>query len=118
MFGTSGIRGPVGETVTAQTALAVGRALASDGADWVVVGRDLRETGPMLIDAASAGPRVRRRYGGAGPHDAGTASPPPGSGARGRRSIGPTSATRVPPARPNGSQPSHPIGVTDERKDD
>ena len=118
MFGTSGIRGPVGETVTAQTALAVGRALASDGADRVVVGRDPPETGSMLVDAVSAGPRVRRRYGGAGPHDAGTASPPPGSGARGRRSIGPTSATRVPPARPNGSQPSHPIGVTDERKDD
>ena len=57
VFGTSGIRGPVGETVTAQTALAVGRALASDGADRVVVGRDPRETGSMLVDAVSAGLR-------------------------------------------------------------
>ncbi|TKX82852.1 hypothetical protein EXE43_27270, partial [Halorubrum sp. SS5] len=40
MFGTSGVRGPVGEAVTADLALDVGRALATDGAETVVVGRD------------------------------------------------------------------------------
>ncbi|UIP01323.1 phosphoglucosamine mutase (plasmid) [Halobaculum sp. CBA1158] len=57
MFGTSGIRGPIGETVTAELALDVGRAVASEGADRVVVGRDTRETGPALVDALSAGLR-------------------------------------------------------------
>jgi phosphoglucosamine mutase len=56
MFGTSGIRGPVGEDVTADLALAVGRALAVD-ADRVVVGRDPRESGQFLADAAAAGLR-------------------------------------------------------------
>jgi phosphoglucosamine mutase len=56
MFGTSGIRGPVGETVTAELALAVGRALAVD-ADRVVVGRDPRESGHILEDALAAGLR-------------------------------------------------------------
>ncbi len=54
MFGTSGIRGPVGEVVTPELAVAVGRALAVD-ADRVVVGRDPRETGPALASALSAG---------------------------------------------------------------
>jgi phosphoglucosamine mutase len=56
MFGTSGIRGPVGETVTADLALAVGRALGID-ADRVVVGRDPRESGRLLTDALAAGLR-------------------------------------------------------------
>jgi phosphoglucosamine mutase len=56
MFGTSGIRGPVGETVTADLALAVGRALGVD-ADRVVVGRDPRESGRLLTDALAAGLR-------------------------------------------------------------
>ncbi|GAB3706524.1 phosphopentomutase/phosphoglucosamine mutase [Halorubrum pallidum] len=55
MFGTSGVRGPVGETVTADLALDIGRALASDGADTVVVGRDARESGATLLRALSAG---------------------------------------------------------------
>ncbi|TQQ81009.1 phosphoglucosamine mutase [Halonotius terrestris] len=55
MFGTSGIRGPVGETVTADLALAVGRAVATDGADTVVIGRDARDSGRFLADAAAAG---------------------------------------------------------------
>jgi len=54
MFGTSGIRGPVGETVTARLALDVGRALGVD-ADRVVVGRDARESGRPLVDAFAAG---------------------------------------------------------------
>ena len=56
MFGTSGIRGPVGEAVTADLALSVGRALGA-GADRVVVGRDPRESGELLLDALAAGLR-------------------------------------------------------------
>jgi len=56
MFGTSGIRGPVGETVTADLALSVGRALGV-AADRVVVGRDPRESGRLLTDAFAAGLR-------------------------------------------------------------
>jgi len=56
MFGTSGIRGPVGDAVTADLALRVGRALGID-ADRVVVGRDPRESGRLLTDALAAGLR-------------------------------------------------------------
>ena len=55
MFGTSGIRGRVGDAVTAELALSVGRAVASEGYERVVVGRDVRESGSMLVDAVSAG---------------------------------------------------------------
>ena len=55
MFGTSGVRGPVGEDLTADLALDVGRALATDGAECVVVGRDARDSGPMLSRALTAG---------------------------------------------------------------
>ena len=55
MFGTSGIRGPIGETVTADTALSVGRALASEGYQTVVIGRDPRDSGRMLAKALSSG---------------------------------------------------------------
>ncbi|MFC4549531.1 phosphoglucosamine mutase [Halorussus sp. GCM10023401] len=57
MFGTSGVRGPVGDEVTADLALSVGRALASEGYDRVVVGRDARTSSPLLADAAAAGLR-------------------------------------------------------------
>ncbi|GGN16719.1 phosphoglucosamine mutase [Halarchaeum nitratireducens] len=53
-FGTSGIRGRVGEDVTADLALHVGRALAAD-AETVVVGRDPRPSGTVLADALAAG---------------------------------------------------------------
>ena len=56
MFGTSGIRGPVGEAVTADLALAVGRALGVD-TERVTVGRDPRESGLLLTDALTAGLR-------------------------------------------------------------
>jgi phosphoglucosamine mutase len=56
MFGTSGIRGPVGDEVTADLALAVGRALGAD-TDRVVAGRDARESGRTLLDALTAGLR-------------------------------------------------------------
>ena len=55
MFGTSGVRGPIGETVTADLALDVGRALATDGAETVVIGRDARDSGRMLRRALVAG---------------------------------------------------------------
>lgn len=57
VFGTSGIRGRVGTDVTADLALSVGRAVAAEGADRVVVGRDPRETGEMLGTALQAGLR-------------------------------------------------------------
>ena len=55
MFGTSGVRGRVGETVTAELALSIGRAVATDGASAVLLGRDARETGRFLADAVAAG---------------------------------------------------------------
>ena len=55
MFGTSGIRGPVGETVTADLAVDVGRAVATDDAECVLVARDARESGGFLTDAVAAG---------------------------------------------------------------
>jgi phosphoglucosamine mutase len=56
MFGTSGIRGPVGDEVTASLAHSVGRAVGVD-ADTVVVGRDPRDSGEFLADALTAGLR-------------------------------------------------------------
>jgi phosphoglucosamine mutase len=56
MFGTSGVRGRVGESVTAGVALSVGRAVGSD-TDRVVVGRDARTTGETLQSAVVAGLR-------------------------------------------------------------
>lgn len=56
MFGTSGIRGPVGDEVTASLALSVGRALGVE-TDRVVVGRDPRESGETLQSALAAGLR-------------------------------------------------------------
>lgn len=57
MFGTSGIRGPVGETATADTAVDLAHALAACGYGRVVVGRDARESGAALTDALTAGLR-------------------------------------------------------------
>ncbi|EMA65311.1 phosphoglucosamine mutase [Halorubrum aidingense JCM 13560] len=54
MFGTSGVRGPIGETVTAALALDIARAVAVD-ADRIVVGRDARDSGRALVDAVAAG---------------------------------------------------------------
>ncbi|MDJ1434110.1 phosphoglucosamine mutase [Halostagnicola sp. A-GB9-2] len=55
MFGTSGIRGRVGDDVTAGLALEIGRALGSNGYDRIVIGRDSRASGTMLLDALAAG---------------------------------------------------------------
>lgn len=56
MFGTSGIRGPVGDEITSSLALSVGHALGVDS-DRVVVGRDPRQSGTILLDALAAGLR-------------------------------------------------------------
>jgi len=58
LFGTDGVRGVAGEKITAELALAIGRAATSlAGAErpQVVVLRDTRESGPMLESAFAAG---------------------------------------------------------------
>ncbi len=55
MFGTSGVRGRVGEEITAALALDIGRAMVTDGAETIVLGRDARESGRTLSRAVSAG---------------------------------------------------------------
>jgi phosphoglucosamine mutase len=57
MFGTSGIRGRFRIDVTATLAVELGQAIAINGADRIVVGRDPRTTGALLADAVSAGAR-------------------------------------------------------------
>jgi phosphoglucosamine mutase len=57
MFGTSGIRGEVGTEITADLAHRVGRALAAEGHETVVVGRDARESGSLIADAVCTGLR-------------------------------------------------------------
>ncbi|WP_280537845.1 phosphoglucosamine mutase [Halopenitus sp. POP-27] len=54
MFGTSGVRGPVGEEITAALAVSIGRALGME-TDAVVVGRDVRDSGRAFVDALAAG---------------------------------------------------------------
>jgi len=54
MFGTGGIRGPIGETIGTKLALRLGRALGTH-AESVVVGRDVRDSGPMLEHALVSG---------------------------------------------------------------
>ena len=54
MFGTSGVRGVVGEKVTTDLALRVGAAVGED-AGTVTVGRDTRVTGKALEDAVVSG---------------------------------------------------------------
>jgi len=58
LFGTDGVRGPVGEKLTAELALALGRATAEDlGAErpQVLIIRDTRESGHMLESALASG---------------------------------------------------------------
>jgi len=64
MFGTSGVRGVVGEKVTTELALRVGAAVGEDVGE-LTVGRDTRLTGKALEDAVvsgalSAGADVKR----------------------------------------------------------
>src|SRR3954454_6982575 len=62
LFGTDGVRGVAGDLLTAELALALGRAVvqrarASSGAGRprLLVVRDTRESGPMLESALAAG---------------------------------------------------------------
>ena len=58
LFGTDGVRGVAGTELTAELALALGRAAAcSSNADrpQVLIVRDTRESGPMLESALAAG---------------------------------------------------------------
>lgn len=52
-FGTDGIRGVYGETLTEQTAFALGRALGESGS--VLIGRDNRPSSPALARAIACG---------------------------------------------------------------
>lgn len=56
LFGTNGIRGVVGEGMTADLAVSIGRAIGTffDGAP-VALARDTRLSGPMLARAAASG---------------------------------------------------------------
>ena len=54
MFGTSGVRGVVGERVTTDLALRIGAAVGED-AETLTVGRDTRTTGKGLENAVVAG---------------------------------------------------------------
>lgn len=54
MFGTGGIRGPVGDTIGTNLAVRLGRAIGSE-TDTVVVGRDVRASGRLLERALVAG---------------------------------------------------------------
>src|SRR5439155_5158594 len=58
LFGTDGVRGLVGRELTAELALALGRAVAMESATarpQVLIVRDTRESGPMLEAALAAG---------------------------------------------------------------
>src|SRR5436190_5528390 len=58
LFGTDGVRGPVGKFLTADLALALGRAAAARTpapAPQVLIVRDTRESGEMLEAALAAG---------------------------------------------------------------
>lgn len=56
MFGTSGVRGVVGESITPELALSIGAAAGAE-ANTVTVARDPRVTGEALADGAAAGAR-------------------------------------------------------------
>ena len=58
LFGTDGVRGVAGELLTAELALALGRAAtlrARPARPQVLIVRDTRESGPMLESALAAG---------------------------------------------------------------
>jgi len=54
-FGTDGVRGEANDSLTAEVALAVGRAAARLSSGSVLIGRDTRRSGPMLESAVAAG---------------------------------------------------------------
>lgn len=54
-FGTDGIRGKYGEKITCELAYKLGYSLKVLGEEYVVLGRDTRESGSKLLDAVAAG---------------------------------------------------------------
>ena len=54
-FGTNGVRGVVGESMTPGLVLRIGQALGSMRPGTIAVGRDTRTSGPMLVHALKAG---------------------------------------------------------------
>lgn len=60
LFGTDGVRGVAGEKLTAELALALGRAATAAARaerPQVLIVRDTRESGPMLESALAAATR-------------------------------------------------------------
>ncbi len=55
LFGTNGVRGVIGETMTPQLAMKIGMALASERGPVIALGRDTRTSGPAISYAVSAG---------------------------------------------------------------
>jgi phosphoglucosamine mutase len=58
LFGTDGVRGPVGGLLTPELAVRLGRAAALEagsGRPQILIVRDTRESGPMLEEALAAG---------------------------------------------------------------
>jgi phosphomannomutase/phosphoglucomutase len=55
LFGTNGVRGVVGESMTPDLVLKIGMALASMRPGRIAVGRDTRTSGPALASAVTAG---------------------------------------------------------------
>jgi phosphomannomutase/phosphoglucomutase len=55
LFGTNGVRGVVGESMTPDLVLKIGMALASMRPGRIAVGRDTRTSGPALASAVKAG---------------------------------------------------------------
>ena len=54
-FGTNGVRGVVGESMTPGLVLRIGQALGSMRPGTIAVGRDTRTSGPVLVHALKAG---------------------------------------------------------------
>ena len=55
LFGTNGVRGVVGESMTPGLVLRIGQALGAMRPGTIAVGRDTRTSGPMLVHALKAG---------------------------------------------------------------
>ncbi|MEN6341928.1 MAG: phosphoglucosamine mutase [Methanospirillum sp.] len=55
LFGTNGVRGVVGESMTPGLVLRIGQALASMRPGTIAIGRDTRTSGPILTHALKAG---------------------------------------------------------------
>ncbi len=74
LFGTNGVRGFANQDMNAELALRLGRSLGSylKKGDTVLVGRDTRTSGPMLVAALSAG----LQGAGVHVHDAGEVTTP------------------------------------------